>query len=199
MSTATLIVDNNSRLTRLYHKFIHPPTYHTHSLSRSLALSLSLSLARSHTHAHRPVWQKTYHHLARVGGLTPEFFALSVGVAGKFPWLQGRYTPTYVEVLDGNLVIQLMLRNGKRKSVVLDRSKCAVSSSSAATSDTARKGLKEGGGVEFVPTDACRAQFPTAALSGWQIAAPLRGPVFFALAWDDASEGRNGDRFQFLD
>lgn len=126
--------------------------------------------------------------------MTPEFFALSPGVPGWLPWLQGAYTPKYIEVLDGRLDLVLLLRNGKERDFTLDREQCAggsVGGSGTSSSNGAR-------GVEYEPIDACRAEFPVAALENWRIAAPSRGSVFFALAWPDSSNGKNGDRFHFL-
>lgn len=132
----------------------------------------------------RPVWQRAYAHLAKQHLLTPEFFALSQGVPGVLPWLQGQYTPQIIEVLDGSLDIRLKLRNGKEKVFTLDRKVCT--------------GGSLGGSTEYKPVDACRAEFPTNVLTEWEILAPRNCNVFFVLAWADASYGRHGDRFHFL-
>jgi hypothetical protein len=162
----------------------------------------------------RPVWSRVHQYYTLLHQMTPEFFALSVGVAGTFPWFQHGLMPQYIEILDGTITIELKLAS-TTKLVSLARASCGPAEGVVATPDDAGSngggsggsGGSGGGGqrsraaIEMIGRqgDQCRAQFPDSRwVQEWRVAPPSSGPVFFALAWADASRGAHGDRFGFL-
>ena len=131
----------------------------------------------------RPVWQATHAFYTLQHAHSVEFFALQNGVAGELPWLQGRFTPRFVEALDGHVEIELTLAVGQNQKA--RRKVFAISHPACAQHSPPR----------------CRAEFPPPTqIARWRIAANdnRQQHAFFALAWRDLSRGQHGDRFAFL-